>query len=295
MDKPGRNDPCYCGSGKKYKQCHLPLDLAAEQEARQWTDAARRLRSDLLDYADEEQFDEAVADGLPRFWDNYYTAENDHLMDAFEADRFYDWLLFDYLPAEGDWTSPAARYLAEKGEGLTETQRSLLTGWLDAPPMGGFVLDDYEGQTLQLHDFLSGEKVDAYLPSGHGSAPIGSLIVGRVVPVQDAYEFFTAPAFIPPDEMGELEQTLRDAMAEVAAANPAASDAEQRRRTNHLIMVQGLGAAKRAGRPPVARMDPNRATEAVPHRERYQRFRVQGPSGVNESRPQMAETRRKVV
>ena len=21
-DRPGRNDPCYCGSGKKYKKCH---------------------------------------------------------------------------------------------------------------------------------------------------------------------------------------------------------------------------------------------------------------------------------
>ncbi len=24
--KPGRNDPCWCGSGKKYKKCHLPLE-----------------------------------------------------------------------------------------------------------------------------------------------------------------------------------------------------------------------------------------------------------------------------
>jgi uncharacterized protein YchJ len=24
--KPGRNEPCPCGSGKKYKHCHLPLD-----------------------------------------------------------------------------------------------------------------------------------------------------------------------------------------------------------------------------------------------------------------------------
>ncbi|WP_295250562.1 SEC-C metal-binding domain-containing protein, partial [Ruminococcus sp.] len=22
MEKPGRNDPCWCGSGKKYKKCH---------------------------------------------------------------------------------------------------------------------------------------------------------------------------------------------------------------------------------------------------------------------------------
>jgi hypothetical protein len=26
--RPGRNDPCWCGSGKKYKKCHLPLDQA---------------------------------------------------------------------------------------------------------------------------------------------------------------------------------------------------------------------------------------------------------------------------
>lgn len=25
---PGRNDPCHCGSGKKYKHCHMKLDLA---------------------------------------------------------------------------------------------------------------------------------------------------------------------------------------------------------------------------------------------------------------------------
>jgi uncharacterized protein len=24
--KTGRNDPCWCGSGKKYKKCHLEAD-----------------------------------------------------------------------------------------------------------------------------------------------------------------------------------------------------------------------------------------------------------------------------
>ena len=24
---PGRNDPCYCGSGKKYKHCHMKTDM----------------------------------------------------------------------------------------------------------------------------------------------------------------------------------------------------------------------------------------------------------------------------
>ncbi len=32
--KPGRNEPCWCGSGKKYKKCHLASDLeSAERDA----------------------------------------------------------------------------------------------------------------------------------------------------------------------------------------------------------------------------------------------------------------------
>ena len=30
----GRNDPCHCGSGRKYKQCHLAADEAADRETR---------------------------------------------------------------------------------------------------------------------------------------------------------------------------------------------------------------------------------------------------------------------
>jgi preprotein translocase subunit SecA len=30
MPKVGRNDPCPCGSGRKYKNCHMRQDLAAE-------------------------------------------------------------------------------------------------------------------------------------------------------------------------------------------------------------------------------------------------------------------------
>ncbi len=31
--KLGRNDPCHCGSGRKYKACCLDKDQAAEREA----------------------------------------------------------------------------------------------------------------------------------------------------------------------------------------------------------------------------------------------------------------------
>ncbi len=36
----GRNDPCHCGSGKKYKQCHLAADEAKARQAREKAAAA---------------------------------------------------------------------------------------------------------------------------------------------------------------------------------------------------------------------------------------------------------------
>jgi hypothetical protein len=38
MSKPGRNDPCPCGSGKKYKHCHW----LAEQGTMSESERARR-------------------------------------------------------------------------------------------------------------------------------------------------------------------------------------------------------------------------------------------------------------
>ena len=40
----GRNDLCWCGSGKKYKKCHLPKDEAKQREANYAAMTAARTR-----------------------------------------------------------------------------------------------------------------------------------------------------------------------------------------------------------------------------------------------------------
>ncbi|MCJ7549685.1 MAG: SEC-C domain-containing protein, partial [Anaerolineae bacterium] len=42
MLKLSRNEPCWCGSGKKYKQCHMRQDLAEMRTRRHLTDRRRR-------------------------------------------------------------------------------------------------------------------------------------------------------------------------------------------------------------------------------------------------------------
>ena len=55
----GRNEPCHCGSGKKYKQCCLSKDEAAERSAR--TKAAEK--AEKAEKAAEK--DEPAAEATP--------------------------------------------------------------------------------------------------------------------------------------------------------------------------------------------------------------------------------------
>ena len=54
MAKPGRNDPCPCGSGQKYKRCCLPRDEAVAHAA-----AIAAAETAARAEADEEGLDDA--------------------------------------------------------------------------------------------------------------------------------------------------------------------------------------------------------------------------------------------
>jgi tetratricopeptide (TPR) repeat protein len=65
MAKIGRNDPCSCGSGKKYKRCCLAVDQAAQSAARKPPDpeSARTTSTLALDDFEElEQLSNRVPD-----------------------------------------------------------------------------------------------------------------------------------------------------------------------------------------------------------------------------------------
>lgn len=51
--KLGRNDPCHCGSGKKYKFCHYEEDRAAEAQALK--EAAEARSAETVEPAEVEE------------------------------------------------------------------------------------------------------------------------------------------------------------------------------------------------------------------------------------------------
>ena len=62
MAKPGRNDRCPCGSGKKYKACCLPRDEAAERERLAAEQAGREARAEARRLEQREARDAIAAD-----------------------------------------------------------------------------------------------------------------------------------------------------------------------------------------------------------------------------------------
>jgi uncharacterized protein len=250
--KPGRNDPCYCGSGLKYKKCHLQADQAIEREQREQKQAARYLRHDLLEFAQDERFAGPFAAALPLYWNGYYDINNAEEMSENEALRFFDWFAFDY---QNTGERVVDVYRRERWEDLSRAQQQLLEQWLAVAPAGAYILRGYDGQILHLEDFLTGKQCDVYEPMGHGEVSIGDVILARLQPVQEHLELGPGAAYLPADEVADLREKLEAARAEDLADHPAATDDQFMRRHNHRLIHHALEQAELKGRAPVARLD----------------------------------------
>ena len=292
MSKPGRNDPCYCGSGKKYKQCHLRIDLAKEREQREQGEAARYLRLELPRFSRDERFVSEFDKALPLYWNNYYEAENAGEMSEFEALRFLDWFVFDHRMEDGSRILDI--YEEEFADSLTPLQLSLLKSWQEAGPAGAYELLSYDGQILELRDVFSDETFTTFEASGRGNVRIGEVILSRLVPVFDQIEFSTVAAYLPGDESEGL-----------AAFMQAAQDAEDGdqmtadfvNNNSHLIIHYALQKAEEAGRPPVARLDPQRTDTPIQSGQDFDhdKDRVHRQRNYGSTKPHLAQTRRKAV
>lgn len=257
MSKPGRNDPCYCGSGLKYKKCHMKEDQAAEKERSHVQRAAGFIRRDLLKFARDERFAEDFAQALPLYWNDYYDAANAEQMSQPEALRFFDWFVFDYTLADGKRLIEL--YAAEQMDELSLHQQKIAADWVHVGPATLYELVAYEGQVLQLRDYFTDETFEVYEGGGRGNVEVGELILTRLVPVADRLEFSTTSAYLPSAEITDVKEKIQAAKEAYLAENPQAGHTQFMRQHNHLLVHHALLEAKNQGRPPVARVDADRS------------------------------------
>lgn len=156
--EPGRNDPCWCGSGRKYKQCHLGRPAQAALPAR-----AAWLYRKAVTYL-ERRGGAATADLA--WWARTLDAD----WDAPEV--------VDAALDEGGW---GERFLAERGPLLPADEADLAASWATVAP-GLYEVERIRfGEGVTLRDLRDDGRVDVR-PTTGVSPGMGELVLARALP-----------------------------------------------------------------------------------------------------------------
>ena len=205
MSSPGRNDPCPCGSGRKYKYC-----CSGSDEGRFNQVSASRTResaiSKLLAFAFQPAFDSDHAVAETVFWGDAIRqtslADLQPLMDSEDATvKYNSWFLFDW-DVDGEDTV-AELFLAEEGARLSAAERQFLER-LSAVPLRLYEVEAVQpGHGMRLRDLWT--RTRTFVVERTASAQIvrWDLLAGRVAPDGMGGEVFEGSLYLYPAEAKE--------------------------------------------------------------------------------------------
>lgn len=183
--KLGRNDPCHCGSGKKYKDCHLPLEQAARSEQLLLRQAQDTLLPKIVDAA------QAVPERLPaafeRFWQGKYSLDDLPALDREEdrgSERFLVWFAFDVRGPDG--RTLLEELAASESFDVDPYERRLLDAWQPIR-LRPYVVDEVrKGQGVTVHDLFSDATFAVADYGASKRLAAGEVVVGHLVPADTA-------------------------------------------------------------------------------------------------------------
>jgi len=208
MTEPGRNDPCPCGSGKKYKKCCLPQKQAAVLGDLNWI-RMRRTEGELIHVLLKHLEKHYGSTAVPEAW-NDFTVGVGLTMDPDETPEvdsaFPPWLLFNWTPDPNeerpDGELPempvALHYLQHKPERDDSFQKRLITEACSQPYSFFQVTDTIPGKHLMLRDILLDREVTVHERQSSSTLSKGNILFSRVITMGgDSVMLGAAPVMIP--------------------------------------------------------------------------------------------------
>jgi len=217
--KVGRNAPCPCGSGKKYKKCCLGKQAVPSQTLyyRRLSEAHDRLVDRLLPYATRTFGEEAVDVAMREFllWPDPEDEIGEDTLDRV-GPLFWPWFLFnwesDSFDAGLELPGPEGRTVAElyaekRGNRLDPLERKLIDNLNRKPYTFWEVLHVDKGKGMRLQDVLKGNRIEIQERSGSEYVQPGDLLYGRAVSVDGVGMLIgLGPTIIPPGRKPDIIQ-----------------------------------------------------------------------------------------
>jgi hypothetical protein len=240
MAKVGRNDPCPCGSGKKYKSCHLPIEEAARSEQLKMRRALDTLLPKVIHAAQDRK--DAIPPAFARYWDGKYSPEQLAEIDELEdrgADRFLTWFAFDY-PQEDGRTLVEQLAADPSGLELTDAEALLLPRWAEVRLRPYALVEVQKGQTLNVRDLLDDTPYTVTDSAASRRVLVGEVLVGHMIPAGTEFFIGGAAAHLTEDTREKLREFMELHLEAERRANPDARWSEVLRQRsdvlNHFVM-----------------------------------------------------------
>ena len=167
--RAGRNDPCPCGSGRKYKKCHLGPDELAH---------ARNHAASPTHELDERLVLRLTRFALDRFGERWKAFEGDFTDAIATASLAWPWSVYGF---EVDGRTVADAYRDAHGRRRPPEEHR----WLDAQRAAWLSVWEVEaadpGKTLTLRDLLSDERRTVWETRASETLVRRDAVLGRVV------------------------------------------------------------------------------------------------------------------
>jgi len=171
----GRNELCWCGSGRKYKKCHLGREQLPLAERVGWLYVKAGQHAQLTGWND------LLADaGYERC--RYADDDPDALAAALDDPLVLDAVLF-----EG---GAFAEFLRIRGSLLPDDERLLAEQWLLVHRSVFEVEQVHRGQGVTVRDVRTGDTHEVRERAASRQLQPGQLVCARVVPAGDTMQFF---------------------------------------------------------------------------------------------------------
>jgi hypothetical protein len=198
--KVGRNDPCPCGSGRKYKQCCGKPEVPPTPAADSHEGAVQRALAWLSQHhrrAMAAAFEEAIDSAAMACFDDDEEAATDAIAQL-DGDvwsqlqiNLTEWLLAEGdIAVKGDYQRVSELLLGPRGPLLTVGQRAWLAQLAQRPLRLYDVTDVEAGAGVTLCDAVDPEAAPVFVDEREGSRTMrpGMQVAARVMDVGDRHQ-----------------------------------------------------------------------------------------------------------
>jgi len=234
VTKIGRNDPCPCGSGKKYKHCCLKRETAGKSETMSRDRAWDSMTDKLYDFSRLPRFQGDIVTAFDLYWNQSYTIDQVDDLAPPQVMSFLDWYAHDYHTA-ADGRRITEILLDEEGVTLTEQERKLLHADSEALFSAFEVTGVEEAKSIGLLDVFQGLEFQVnYVPSLQGIGE-GQLLLARLAASEDAHRFSWISALVPPEMEEDLKAYVQEMFAFYQGEHYQASWAQFLRERSYLF------------------------------------------------------------